>query len=260
MSDDAAVEELASTWRRFMEPRDLEGGRALMREALDVPDAKPTRARALALYGDGVLAFRTGDRAGSLDRNNAALVLARELGDPDVEALAMVGLCRIALRDGDYARVCKLAGQALELVADRPEQARLMPLHLLAAGTRLGGDYGSALALYKESLDLSRRLNDRRMVANELHNLGHVYLHLRRAGDAEHVFAERVRGITGDEDAYGSAMTTFDQACLAYARGDHEKASGLLVDATGELSAAGIALDPDDAFELRSLAEELEGR
>lgn len=228
-----------------------------MRGVLDASDPKPTRARALALYGDGVLAFRTGDRAGSLARNRAALELARQLRDPELEALAMVGLCRIALRDGDYPRVCKVAREALQLVSERPEEARLMPLHLLAAGTRLGGDHESALGLYTQSLELSRRLQDHRMIANELHNLGHVYLHLGRAADAERAFAERLRAISGQKDAYNAAMTAFNEASLAYAQGDNSRASDLFDDATAGLRSAGIELDPDDAFELRWLGEKL---
>ena len=204
----------------------------------------------LALYRDGVTAFRAGDRATSLARNTEALKLARNLRDLELEALALVGLSRIALRDGDYARVRKLAGDALDLVRERRGDAQLMPLHMLAAGTRLGGEYAAALRLYDESLELSRSLADDHMVAGELHNLGHVYMHLGRVEDAERAFTERLGVMTRPPSAYDAAMTSLNEATLAHVRGDDSAASRLLDDAAERLRAAGIELDPDDAFEV----------
>jgi hypothetical protein len=43
----------------------------------------------------------------------------------------------------------------------------VVPLHLLAAGTRLAGHLDQAAELYAESLELNRRLGDRRMVGVE---------------------------------------------------------------------------------------------
>lgn len=215
-----------------------------------------TRERALELYREGVSAFRAGDRARSLALNEEALTLARELSDPELEALAMVGLSRVALRDGDYARVRKLASDALDLVSEKSGDAQLMPLHLLAAGTRLDGDYDEALELYTESLELSRRLRDDRMVAVELHNLGHVYMHLGRVDEADKAFADRLR-VGPQADAYNEAMTDLNSATIAAARGDFQRASRLLDDATATLRGAGVVLDPDDAFEVEWLKERL---
>lgn len=204
----------------------------------------------LALYRDGVTAFRAGDRATSLARNTEALQLARNLRDPELEALALVGLSRIALRDGDYARVRRLAGDALDLVRERRGDAQLMPLHMLAAGTRLDGDYETALTLYGESLELSRSLHNDRMVAGELHNLGHVYMHLDRVPDAERAFAERLRVMADPPSVYEAAMSSLNEAALAHVRGDDAEAVRLLGEADERLREAGIELDPDDAFEV----------
>ena len=170
----------------------------------------------------------------------------------------MVGLSRVALRDGDYARVRKLASSALDLVANMRGDAQLMPLHLLAAGTRLAGEYEAALQLYTESLELSRRLEDDRMVAVELHNIGHVYLHLGRLADAEAAFAERLSLLGEGADAYNQAMTALNRASLAHAHGDPDTASTWLDETTAILRNAGVELDPDDAFEVRWLRDRLE--
>lgn len=169
----------------------------------------------------------------------------------------MVGLCRIALRDGDHARVQRLAANALDLVGDRSADAQQMPLHLLAAGTRLAGDYAKALELYMESVDLARRRKDDRMVKNELHNIGHVLLHLGRVDEAATAFAERTRMVPGTEP-YDLAMTALNEAALALAQGRSTIARAKLELTESTMSAAGIVLDPDDAFEVESLRSALE--
>src|SRR5581483_7094335 len=104
-------------------------------------------------------------------------------------------------------------------VKDRSGDAQLMPLHMLAAGTRLEGRYAEALELYEESFELSRRLKDEHMTAAELHNLGHVYLHLGRLSDAERALGERLRMIATPAGPYDAAMTLLNEAALAHAHG-----------------------------------------
>jgi tetratricopeptide (TPR) repeat protein len=174
----------------------------------------------------------------------------------DLQALAMVGLSRVALRDGDYAHVQSLASTALDIARDEGDDAQIMPLHLLAAGTRLDGRYEDALRLYEQSLDLNRRMKNAKMVTVELHNIGHVYLHLGRVADAERAFAERLASL-GTPQTYDSAMTSLNQAAIAHARGDDAAATELVNDATAQLKAGGIELDPDDAFEVAWLRERL---
>jgi len=156
--------------------------------------------------------------------------------------------------------VRKLAGDALDLVRERRGDAQLMPLHMLAAGTRLDGEYEAALELYNESLELSRSLRDDRMVAGELHNIGHVYVHLDRLSDAEGAFAERLRVMAGPPSAYDAAMTSLNEATLAHVRCDDSGASRLLEEATARLHDAAIQLDPDDAFEVEWLRARLDSQ
>src|SRR5205807_375291 len=87
-----------------------------------------------------------------------------ENGEEEAEALALVGLSRVAFRDGDYGRVRSLAAEARNLTRDLDPAAGTMPLHMLAAGTRLAGDLDEAANLYTESLELNRRLGVSSMV------------------------------------------------------------------------------------------------
>jgi tetratricopeptide (TPR) repeat protein len=247
--NEEAAEIAANVRRLWLFSGDLAAGREFLAAVLDDPASQPSRARALALYGDGVLAFRAGAQRESQARNDAALEIARTVGDREAEALALVGLSRVALRDGDYARVRTLAAQARDLVRDLEPSADVAPLHLQAAGTRLAGDLDSAARLYEESLDLNRRLGDKRMVAVELHNLGHVELHRGDVARAERCFAE-CDALRNPGDPYDTAMTSLNRAAISFARGDVARAHDLLRNVETTLGAAGIVLDPDDAYEV----------
>ncbi len=128
---------------------------------------------------------------------------------------------------------------------------------MLAAGTRLAGDRDEAVALYTESLELNRRLGDTRMVAIELHNLGHVELHRGNLDAAERRFADRAR-LHNPDDLYEAAMTHLNQAALAFVRGDSGHAAELLRRTDSTLDNTGIVLDPDDAFEVAWLSNRLD--
>jgi len=242
----------ASSWRAWLTSGELDAGRAVLAAVLDRDGAEPTRDRAVALYADGVLAFRQGDQAGSLARSEQALDVARAAGDRAAESLALVGLSRVALRDGRFGDVVELSREARGLAGDdKPAQAG--PLHLQAAGTRLGGDYEGARELYLESLDLSRALGDGYVETMELHNLGHVSLHLGDVAAAEGYFARWRERIASSDDPYDRAMAALNASALAAAHGERHRAVDRLARAETTLAGAGIALDPDDAFEVEHL-------
>jgi hypothetical protein len=52
-------------------------------------------------------------------------------------------------------------------------------------------------------------------------------------------------------------MTHLNHAALAFARGDRERAAELLGRTQSTLDGAGIVLDPDDAFEVEWLHDQL---
>lgn len=252
----AALELVANVWRLWLIGGDVDGGRQLLAAALDLGRASASSARAHALYGDGLLAFRAGQLVESRKRNEEALATARTVGDREAEALALVGLSRIALREGRYDRVRSLAARARDLTRDLDPAAGVAALHLLAAGVRLVGEYDEAIDLYSESLEVNRALGDRRMVGVELHNIGHVELHRGNAAAAERCFAERA-DFSASSDPYEAAMTHLNRAALAFARGDRRGAADFLARSQSTLDDAGIVLDPDDAFEVEWLRNRL---
>jgi tetratricopeptide (TPR) repeat protein len=250
---DAALEIAANTWRLWILTRDEAGGRAFLAAVLEPPKAEePTRALAQALYGDGLFAFRLGDLASSRARSSASLDAARGARDSESVALALLGLSRVELSDGRHERARELAAESLGLARSLDAALTQAPLHMLAQAMRLAGNYDQAAALFEESLALNRRLGDQGMVSVELHNLAHVEVRRGHVDAAERYFAECAAAGPND-DPYDVAMTLFNRATVAFARGDRTKAAALLGEARSSLAAAGVTLAGDDALELQRL-------
>lgn len=126
---------------------------------------------------------------------------------------------------------------------------------------RFTGTVDEAAALFAESLALNRRLGARGMVLVELHNLGHVELRRGHVDAAERLFAESAQlgASPGAVDPYDAAMLLFNQAAVAFARGDRVRAAALLREARSTVAAATVVLATDDADEFDQLAKKLEG-
>jgi hypothetical protein len=63
--------------------RDIEGGRAFLAPVLDAGTAEPTRARALAFYGDSLFAFWRDDREATRRRSEEAIAAATAAADDE---------------------------------------------------------------------------------------------------------------------------------------------------------------------------------
>jgi tetratricopeptide (TPR) repeat protein len=248
-----AVELAANVWRLWMVTHDPAGGRDLLGPALDTKPRFTTSFRALALYGDGMLALRLGATEQSRTRNEEALAVAQATGDGETLAFALLGLSRVAFLDGDHPRAGELASDALEFAYGLG--MRQAPLHILAQATRLGGGLDEAARLFAESLALNRELGDPGMVGVELQNLGLVEAHRGNADVAEALFAEHEA--TGSQDPYDLAMAKLNGAAVAFARSERQPASRLLALARSAFDQAGIVPADDDQRELDWLAEQL---
>jgi tetratricopeptide (TPR) repeat protein len=249
-----ALELTARTWRLWSANGDYRRGHSITAGALAITGAADVPVWYVrALYADGALAFRLGDLRRSLASNEAALAAARDGGDVDGECDALTGLARVALREGRYDHVVRLAREARARAhAAGSAEAEAGPLHLEAAGTRLRGDYVGARELYLESLNLNRSRGNQSWVAMEQHNLGWIELHLGNVEAAAEYF--RARDATSQGDAYGDAWKEMNWAAVAAVKGDTVEADARFKTAGNALSSLGIALDPDDQFEYDWLA------
>jgi len=251
---EAALELVANGWRAWVLARDDANGRAVLGSVLDVPaTARPSRSRALALYGDGLLAFRLNALADSRSRNLAALAAARQASDREAEGLALLGLSRLELSDGSGAAAAEHAAAAQALLVEVGEAYGQAPLHMLAQASRLTGRFGDAAAFFEASLSLCRKLGDHGMALIELVNWGHVELRRGNVERAESLFQENVALAGEVDDPYDVALRALSDAAVAAARGNAQRARGLLVEARALLARERVTLASDDQRELDEL-------
>jgi tetratricopeptide (TPR) repeat protein len=235
-----------------MVSRDVEGGRAFLAPVLDGGTAEPTRARALALYGDSLFAFWQGDLEATRRRSQEALTAATAAAD-EALVLAHLALSRVAFGEREYERARDLALRAREHAHGLAPALGQAPLHAHAQGTRMTGDYDRAAALFEESLALNRRIRDEGMIAVELHNLGHVELRRGNVDATERYFGELVQLGLGD-DPYGRVLALLNGAALALARdGGSARPGELLGEIDAVLAESATQLAPDDQFEVDEL-------
>jgi tetratricopeptide (TPR) repeat protein len=129
-----------------------------------------------------------------------------------------------------------------------------------ASATRMLGEYDKAASLFRESVELNRKLRSKRMVAAELSNLGFVEIHRDRVDEAELSFAEsdRVSGTPGAGDPYGQGMTLLAKAAIAFRKGNIKDARKFLSKARTTFSKSGLEPGKDDKFEFDWLGQHLE--
>jgi ATP/maltotriose-dependent transcriptional regulator MalT len=212
------------------------------------------------LYREGVEAFRRGESERSSELNEQSLALAREQDDGGAIVNALMGLARVALRDGDLERVHALAREGRELALSRGlEDSLVLPLHLEAEAARMGGDFAGARGLYEESIALNRRLGDERMVAVEQTNLAWVGINTGDLDAAEALIRESLAA-TDEEDVYLRAFGSIGLARCDAERGETAAARERLADAERLLVEAKLVLDPADRPEYERTVELAQAR
>ena len=178
---EVALEMGSAIYRFWLVRGPVAEGFELLDAALEASSA-PTPERAWALLRVASLAERQGDSGGARARQSQAVALARELGDVDLEALALNDI-GVAARD---------AGD-LETGADLGEEA----LVLARAGD------GSALGTC-------------------LCNLGGTYLAASRHREARALLEEARAHLSRDGDVYGLSVATHNLGIAAFQEGDLE--------------------------------------
>lgn len=178
--DENGLRTAAALWRYWEIRGLLSEGRARL-EAL-LPDGGPTALRAKALNSAGVLAQSQGDLAAARGFYQEALSIREGLCDLVGVAAALNGLGNVAVGENDLlgARVIFEANLVTSrtLGDARIIAASLMNLgvvaQLLVVSGRIDPAEGmtDAHAYYLQSLDLYRRLDDRRGISQALENLG----------------------------------------------------------------------------------------
>jgi tetratricopeptide (TPR) repeat protein len=197
-------------------------------------------------------AFRRGDNAEVVRLAEHELETARATADTDAEIHACCALARVAVRAGRHEDAMRWAQEAIRAAGDTTAARRQMPFHILAATARLSGDLAEAARAYRQCIELDENLDDNRMRAVDVHNLGFVLFHLGDVRQARVMFdaSDSPDGWVGPQRLLSLAICEFEDG--------HIDAAAELVrrfDATH--AEAGTVADPDDALERQLLGERL---
>jgi tetratricopeptide (TPR) repeat protein len=217
-------------WRFWFTRGYLSEGRRWLEGAL-AGEGRSEEARAKALHGAGILAWRQGDYAQAAALHEEALALRREMGDTQGVAASLNNLGLVAGEQGEYERARTLYEESLALQRTLGHKQgianALNNLGILA--TRLG-DYARATELYEESLGLQRALGHKQGVGAVLGNLGRVAERQGDYGRAASLIEEALAFARDLGDTREIALSLRSLGAVARLQADYERAASLLTE------------------------------
>jgi DNA-binding CsgD family transcriptional regulator len=162
-------------------------------------DRPPSRALADALVSRSAVLRHLGQNPEAAAEARQALALAREVGYPSAEAVALADLSLIALNDGELDNAVQLARQAVQIPAEIPGmQARLcsfvLTQALVAAGDLTGAGRFGATALAR-----AREVGDQWNLLSLLQQMAILELQAGRTAAAAHLNEAIQIGLRADD-------------------------------------------------------------
>ena len=202
-------------------------GRSWLDAALQSDD-QPALERVRALLAAGGLAGRQRDDEPARMFAEAALSLARELGDPASVGAAVLGLGIIRATEGDLEGAEMLLREALDIFSslgdERDVREVLSQLGYVVMARR---DYEQARAVIGEGLQRSRRAGDLRGIFYAVGNLGHVAAREGKFEEALQLLREALV-IGQKQDLQSEAEQFVELAAVAVEQGRYEQAAVML--------------------------------
>jgi tetratricopeptide (TPR) repeat protein len=244
-ADDAVL--LARSLARFwMATGRLEEGREWFDRVLSVPDGDVV-IRGRGCVEAGLFAFWLGQNEDAAAYHREALQIGRGVGDPTVIALALTGLARIALRDGDVDEGRSLCREALTAVDGTDDRdGRSSANHVLAAAEQMAGNLELARDLMAERMSIERERGNQAAVAVEASNLSMVERQLGHLDEADARAREALEIARQRGDEWIIPYVLNGLAATALEREDFERAARLIGAAEGIMEAQHASWPPDE--------------
>ena len=154
-------------------------------------------------------------------------------------------LARVAHQEGDYALARTLSEEALAIEDELGYKfGRVATLWLLGELAHLEGDYPKAAALYEASLTLARESDSKSLIAAVLPNVGYVALHDNDSHRAQQLLQEGLEYARDQRDKDDIVHCLAGMASVLTARGQLERATGLLGATEAQLAHSDCNLSP----------------
>jgi predicted ATPase/DNA-binding CsgD family transcriptional regulator len=175
---------------------DLDGGLGHCTAVRDaIGDRGPSRALAACLAGRSYTLVHMGRLAEAAADARRSLAVARELGDPAGEAMALMGLGLAAWYAGDIDDALQLCRQVRQVAADIPGWIARSCSDLLAAALAEAGDLAAAERACADGLARSREAGDLGSLTALLDTKAYLDLQAGRVQDAAAHLYEALQNI-----------------------------------------------------------------
>ena len=236
----AALQLCVRVWPFWIRRIELSEARRWLGEALDrAPEPSPIRVR--ALLGHAAVEYRagSGDKRLGLDHADAALALARELDEHELEwrAIHFCGGIEIA-REDDHAAAGHYEA-ALTVARDhRLAASEAVSVYSLGVAAWVAGDFPAAEERFAESAGLFAGLGDPETVP-ALINVSQVAVQDPDAPGLRLVFEDTLQPFADISSAVAAGYVLLNWANVARAAGDPTRARGLLAEALERFERAG---------------------
>jgi predicted ATPase/class 3 adenylate cyclase len=222
------------------------GARAHIAEGLQrletalAADEQPTAARAEALHAAADLAYGAGALELSRERAEAAIELARELGNVWVEACAVSVIGSIVQSEGDRTRARDLWEESSRLYRESGDEGNALFEDRLVAWMHAAlGEPERALALYETTLERARAIGDEYAEAACLDGLGSQAVQERRFEEAADAFLEAYDLYARLDDRYRIPISVSRFSWVLAESGHPAEAAQILAAAEAELERIG---------------------
>jgi predicted ATPase len=235
-------------------------GRAWLRDALNKEAGASISARAKALKGAGVLAWRQGDYEQAKVQCETSLALFRELRDKKGIAYALNTLGLVARDQGHYKRAIELLEEGLALFRDMEDKHGIaLSLYVLGRAAWRQKEYRRAGVLCQESLSLSRELGYKRGIAYSLDILGRVAWDQGNSHQAQKLCEDSLTLFRELGEKQGIAHSLRRLGLIARHRGDFQQATALSRDALSLFWELGEKLGIAECLEERASVNAAQG-
>jgi len=188
----------------------------------------PSRIRARALLGDGVLAWAEGALAAAAARLEECVTLGQRLRDASATAHALHFLAMVRLAEGNGAAGRPLAEAAVRQ-ARRADDGFCLAITLASHGVVLLAleEYDEATAALRESVERGRQIGDAWAIALPLRNLAIIACRRGEYKEAQQLLEESLRGLRHLSEKWFLSRSIETLAEVLATAGDHERSASL---------------------------------
>jgi predicted ATPase/transcriptional regulator with XRE-family HTH domain len=240
---EVALARTAGALTPFWEMRGyLTEGRRWLETAAGSDHELDIAQRARLLSALGRLAAARGDLGETRVRNEAALALYRQLGEPKPIADALTHAGLVAYRTGEFKQARERLEEALTLYWELgDEQGAGHALNNLGVAAALAGDFDEAQRRFEEVLAVRRALDDTDGIARALLNLGSVAIDQGAYGEARERLQESMVLWRSTGGRTGLTQALSSHALALFRDGERQRARAEAWEAIRLARATGMA-------------------